>query len=67
MLWTMKEAHLKRMRIGLKTDLHGVIIKNLQTLNAQHSTSIVNSPQGNSRCESYSGTNFVVTTSSSIH
>ncbi|MCE7737291.1 MAG: 4'-phosphopantetheinyl transferase superfamily protein [Candidatus Heimdallarchaeota archaeon] len=64
MLWTMKEAHLKRMRIGLRTDLHGVIVSDLQNFNHQKSTSIVVSPQGKSICESYVGSNFVVTISS---
>ena len=64
MLWTMKEAHLKRMRIGLKTDLHGVIIKDLQDLDMQHFNSIVVSPQGKSKSESFIGSKYVITISS---
>ena len=44
-LWTMKEAHLKRMRIGLKTDLHKVIISKVDAekhlVQSKHGTSLV--------------------------
>lgn len=64
--WTMKEAHLKRMRIGLKTDLHRVNITNYHDINSRYSTSIVVSPQGKSRCKSQIGSDFVVTISSKM-
>jgi phosphopantetheinyl transferase len=64
--WTMKEAHLKRMRVGIRINLHDVKIINYTVHDTKHSTSIVISPQGKSRCESYVGTGFIVTVSSAI-
>lgn len=61
MFWTMKESHLKRMRIGLKTDLHDVLIDKLEKLEENNFTSIVISPQGKSKCVSYIGQKHVVT------
>jgi malonyl CoA-acyl carrier protein transacylase len=45
--WTMKEAHLKRMRIGLKTSLHGVDFDVTDDF-----IGIVTSPQGQSSVRS---------------
>jgi hypothetical protein len=52
----MKEAHLKRMRIGLKTDLHGVSIDPVDEQTAK-----VTSPQGESMCRSLISGDWVLT------
>ncbi|MFV2015909.1 MAG: 4'-phosphopantetheinyl transferase superfamily protein [Candidatus Heimdallarchaeota archaeon] len=61
-LWTIKEAHLKRMRIGIRINLHDVRItklKNVRSLNQIFSE--VKSPQGNSKCISQIGQSHVLT------
>ncbi|MHA2250886.1 MAG: SDR family NAD(P)-dependent oxidoreductase [Candidatus Kariarchaeaceae archaeon] len=55
-LWTVKEAHLKRMRIGLKTDLHKTEI----TKTAENSYTVTSS-HGSSLCETVSDKDWVVT------
>jgi phosphopantetheinyl transferase len=55
-LWGMKEAHLKRMRIGLKTDTKKVSV-NLQS----DTQGLVKSKEGKSTCNSYLLNNWVIT------
>jgi phosphopantetheinyl transferase/NAD(P)-dependent dehydrogenase (short-subunit alcohol dehydrogenase family)/acyl carrier protein len=55
--WTLKEAHLKRMRIGLKEDLHKVEIQA-----NEDGTFMVTSPQGTSNCKVVSDKSWVVST-----
>jgi phosphopantetheinyl transferase/NAD(P)-dependent dehydrogenase (short-subunit alcohol dehydrogenase family) len=55
--WTLKEAHLKRMRIGLQEDLHKVEIQA-----NEDGTFIVTSPQGSSNCKVVSDKSWVVST-----
>ena len=54
-LWTVKEAHLKRMRIGLKTDLHNVKI----TFNKDKTFKVV-SEQGTSNVRASSSSKWAV-------
>lgn len=55
-LWSMKEAHLKRMRIGLKTDAKKVTV-DLKS----DSQGLVSSKEGKSTCNSYKLDNWLIT------
>jgi len=59
--WTMKEAHLKRMRIGLKTDLHKVVIQNSSDVIGE-----VFSEHGKSQTKSIEGNKFIITVANKI-
>ena len=55
-LWSMKEAHLKRMRIGLKINVKKVSV-DLKSDNQGH----VSSKEGKSNCSSYISNNWLIT------